>query len=181
VTLEDGQRAIDAHNSSGLTFTVLPDRGLDLHAAAYAGRPLTWLSAGSPHKADRGAAFPESMNGGLLFTCGLRHVGPPEADGQGGNHPLHGDFTRLPARQIAVTGEWEGERYVLTLRGELNEAALFRHQLRLTRTLRLTLGEPGFALDDVVENRDAAPSPLMVVYHYNFGTLLFAGASSLSA
>ncbi len=169
VTLEDGQRAIDAHNSSGLTFTLLPDRGLDLYAAAFAGRPLTWLSAGSPHRADRGASFPESMNGGLLFTCGLRHVGPPEADGQGGSHPLHGDFTRLPARQIAISGAWEGERYVLTLRGELNEAALFRHQLRLTRTLRLTLGEPGFALEDVVENRDAAPAPLMVVYHYNFG------------
>lgn len=43
-TLPDGQRIIDATNSSGLAYTILPDRGLDVWTATYNDRPLTWIS-----------------------------------------------------------------------------------------------------------------------------------------
>ena len=47
-TLSNGMRVIDAHNSSGLTLILLPDRGLDIWAASYNGRPLTWISQARP-------------------------------------------------------------------------------------------------------------------------------------
>jgi hypothetical protein len=45
-TLPNGMRIIDCYNSSGLTFTLLPDRGLDIWTAHYKGIPLTWISQG---------------------------------------------------------------------------------------------------------------------------------------
>lgn len=47
-TLPNGMRIIEAYNSSGLTFTLLPDRGMDIWMAHYKGVPLTWISQGSP-------------------------------------------------------------------------------------------------------------------------------------
>jgi galactose mutarotase-like enzyme len=169
-TLANGLRAIDAYNAGGLTFTVLPDRGLDIWLAAYNGRPLTWISQGSPHAPDFGAPWLRQMNGGLLVTCGLRHVGPPEQDERSGEvRDIHGDYTRLRAGNISVSGGWQDDRYVLELRGVVAEAQLFGEQLRLTRTIRMTLGEPSLEIHDVVENLYDTPAPFMLLHHFNFG------------
>jgi hypothetical protein len=169
-TLPNGLRVIDGYNSSGLTFTVLPDRGLDVWLAAYNGRPLTWISQNAPHAPDFGAAWTRQFNGGVLVTCGLRHVGPPEQDDRSGElRDLHGDFSRLRAENIAARGGWEGDRYTLELTGVVAEALLFGEQLRLTRTLRLVLGEPSLEIVDVVENLYDTPAPLMLLHHFNFG------------
>ena len=169
-TLAGGQRAVDAYNSSGLHFTLLPDRGLDIWTAAFKGKPLTWISQGSPHEPHYGAPYLRILNGGLVFTCGLRHVGPPEADMATGEwRDLHGDYSRQRAFDVSASGGWQGERYVAELRGAAAESALFGEQLRLNRTVRMALGEPSLEIQDVVENRGDAPTPLMVLYHYNFG------------
>lgn len=169
-TLPGGQRVIDGYNSSGLTFTLLPDRGLDVWLAAYNGRPLTWISQNAPHAPDFGTAWTRQFNGGLLVTCGLRHVGPPEQDERNGEfRDLHGDFSRLPAAHIAVRGGWQDGRYTLELSGVVAEALLFGEQLRLTRTLRMALGEPSLEIVDVVENLYDTPAPLMLLHHFNFG------------
>jgi hypothetical protein len=169
-TLPNGMRVIDAYNSSGLTFTVLPERGLDIWLAAFNGRPLTWISQGSPHAPDFGAPWLRQMNGGVLVTCGLRHVGPPEQDERTGEvRDLHGDYTRLRAYNVAVTGGWQEDRCVLELRGEVAEAQLFGEQLRLTRTIRMVLGEPHVEIHDVVENLYDTPAPFMLLHHFNFG------------
>ena len=83
-TLPNGMRIVEAHNSSGLSFTLLPDRGLDIWTMHYKGMPLTWISQGSPHLPDYGANWLRLFNGGVLVTCGLRHAGPPETDEQTG-------------------------------------------------------------------------------------------------
>src|SRR5512147_586580 len=83
-TLATGQRVIDAYNASGLTFTLLPDRGLDVWLASYNGRPLTWISQNAPLAPDFGASWLRQFNGGILVTCGLRHAGPPERDARTG-------------------------------------------------------------------------------------------------
>ncbi len=169
-TFANGQRAVDAYNASGLTFTLLPDRGLDVWLAAYNGRPLTWISQGAPHAADFGAAWTRQFNGGLLVTCGLRHVGPPEQDERNGEmRDLHGDYTRLRANNISVQGGWQDDRYVLELTGVVAESLLFGEQLRLTRTIRMILGEPALEIRDVVENLYDTPAPLMLLHHFNFG------------
>lgn len=169
-TLANGLRVVDGYNGSGLTFTLLPDRGLDLWLAAYNGRPLTWISQGAPHAPDFGASWLRLFNGGVLVTCGLRHAGPPETDERNGEvRDLHGDYTRLRASQLATRGGWEGDRYVLELTGVVTEGAFFGDQLRLSRTLRMVLGEPAVEIVDVVENPNDAPAPFMLLHHFNFG------------
>lgn len=168
--LDGGVRVIDAYNSSGLTLTLLPDRGLDIWLAAYNGKPLTWISQGAPHAPDFGSPWLRQFNGGVLVTCGLRHVGPPETDDRSGEwRDLHGNFTRLRAYNLASRAGWAGDRYTIELTGVVAEAALFNEQLRLTRTLRMTLGEPAIEIEDVVENLYDTPAPLMVLHHFNFG------------
>lgn len=179
-TLPSGLRIIDGYNSSGLTVTLLPDRGLDVWLAAYNGRPLTWISQGSPHVPDFGAGWLRLFNGGLLVTCGLRHVGSPETDERTGQwRDLHGDASLARAWNVAVSRGWQGERYVVEVTGELAEAALFAEQLHLTRTLRLVLGEPALEIVDVVENRYDMPVPFMLLHHFNFGYPLVNQATTL--
>jgi galactose mutarotase-like enzyme len=169
-TLANGLRTIDVYNGSGLTFTLLPDRGLDVWLAAYNGHPLTWISQGAPHPPDFGASWTRQFNGGLLVTCGLRHVGPPEQDERSGEaRDLHGDYTRLRANNISIQGGWQDGHYVLELTGVVSESLLFGEQLRLTRTVRVTLGEPALEIHDVVENLYDTPAPFMLLHHFNFG------------
>jgi hypothetical protein len=168
--LPNGMRIVEAYNSSGLTFTLLPDRGLDIWLAAHDGRPLTWISQGAPHAPDFGAQWLRQFNGGMLVTCGLRHVGPPETDDRNGEtRDLHGDYTRLRAYNLTTQGAWQDHRYVLELTGVVAEASLFGEQLRLTRTVRMTLGEPAVEIVDVVENLYDVPAPFMLLHHFNFG------------
>jgi galactose mutarotase-like enzyme len=169
-------RVVEAYNTSGLHFTILPDRGLDVWTASYKGIPLTWVSQGSPHPPDYGQSWLRQFNGGLLTTCGLTHVGAPETDEQSGEQrDLHGNFTRLRAQDVRV----EADGTTLKLHGTLAEAMLFGSQLRLERTYTLTLNEPGFKIEDTVTNLSDAPSPLMLVYHCNLGYPLIAAGTRL--
>jgi galactose mutarotase-like enzyme len=169
-TLATGQRVIDAYNASGLTFTLLPDRGLDVWLASYNGRPLTWISQNAPQAPDFGATWLRQFNGGMLVTCGLRHAGPPERDERTGEaRDLHGDYTRLRANKISVQGSWQDDRYVLELTGVVAESLFFGEQIRLTRTIRLVMGEPSLEIRDVVENLFDTPAPFMLLHHFNFG------------
>lgn len=182
-SLPNGLRLVEAYNSSGLTFTLLPDRGLDIWTAAFNGLPLTWISQNSPHPPDHGATWLRQFNGGLLVTCGLRHVGQPEADDvTGERRDLHGDYTRLRAGALSSHGAWEGDRYVLALTGSVAEASFFGDQLRLTRTVRMALGEPWVEVTDQVANVGDAPAPLMHLHHINFGyPLVHDGVELLTA
>lgn len=183
--LSNGMRVIEAVNSSGLTFTILPDRGLDIWAATFNGLPLSWISQRSPHPPDNGQPWLRLFNGGLLTTCGLTHVGPPEIDSVSGERrDIHGQYTRLRAGDIAATRQWvagpDGEEtYQVTLKGSVSEAALFGEQLRLERTYTLALGNPTIALTDTVWNCGDAPSPLMILYHCNVGFPLVSAGVQL--
>ncbi len=183
-TLPNGMRVIDAHNSSGLNFTLLPDRGMDIYAASYKGRSLTWLSPGSPHVADFGASWLQQFNGGLLTTCGLTHAGPPEVDDiTGEKRDLHGNFTRLCAGQITHNqGYWDptdGKSYRHHLGAIFNESSLFGTQLQLRRQYSLPLGESALIIYDDVTNIGDTPAPLMLLYHVNVGFPLVAQGTRL--
>jgi galactose mutarotase-like enzyme len=170
VTLDNGMRAVEALNASGLSYTVLPDRGLDIWTAHYRGVPLTWISQGSPHAPGLGAGWLREFNGGLLTTCGLTHAGPPETTPiTDGGRDLHGLYSRLPAYNVAVNRGWDGDRYALTLRGTVSENKLFSEQLRLERVYRLSLEQPVIEWSDRVVNVGDQPAPLMVLYHINLG------------
>lgn len=159
-TLPNGMRIIDAYNSSGLHFTILPDRGLDIWTAHYNGIPLTWIAPGSPHPPDYGQSWLSLFNGGLLTTCGLDHAGPPE-DGR----DIHGDYTRLRAGDISIETGIRDKRLIATMQ----QSALFGSQLSLKRTYTLSLGHPKIHIYDEVTNQGDQPAPFMLLYHCNFG------------
>ncbi len=178
-TLENGMRIIEAYNSSGLTFNVLPDRGLDIWQAFYNGLSLTWCAQGSPYPPDMGQEWLRQFNGGLRVTCGLTHVGPPETDAITGQwRDIHGLYSRLRASDVQVSRQWNAKnQYTIELSGVVCESVLFSEQLRLERIYRLTLGEPTIEIFDQITNLGDMPSPLMVLYHFNVGfPMVGAGA-----
>ncbi len=179
--LPNGMRIIDAYNASGLQFTLLPDRGLDIWAAHYKGIPLTWIAQGSPYPPDFGQTWLQQFNGGLLTTCGLTHVGPPETGEITREvRDLHGRYSRLRAENVAKTWQTDSSGLpCIELSGVVRETALFGVQLRLTRTYRLSLTGAQIDLSDSVTNLGDVPAPLMLVYHTNVGFPLVAEGTEL--
>jgi hypothetical protein len=169
-TLPNGVRAIDAYNTSGLRYTLLVDRGLDIWTADFRGMPLTWVAQGSPMPPDFGMPWLQQFPGGLLTTCGLTHVGPPERDEVTGEfRDLHGLYTRMRASEPSIQAGWEGDDYVLRLTATIAEGWLHGYQLRLTRTYELSMTAPEIRLHDRVTNLTDKPVPLMILYHFNLG------------
>jgi hypothetical protein len=169
---EAGVEHIQVRTGAGLAYTVLPSRGLDIGLAEFAGVPLCWLSAnGEVHPAFFDAAGVEWLRtavGGLLMTCGLTQVGAPCED-EGRAWGLHGRVHHLPARQVAAESAWVGDEVELRVSGVVEETAIFGEHLRLTREIRSLLGENRIAIRDQVENVGFAPTPHMLLYHFNFG------------
>lgn len=190
-TLPNGMRIIDAYNSSGLTFTLLPDRGLDIWTAHYKGIPLTWISPGSPHPPEFGRGWLEQFNGGLLTTCGLTHVGPAEVDDvTGERRDIHGKYSRLRAENVQISDshyepvsleedEPPYERYELIIGATVHQSSLFGEQLELRRTIWQSLAQPDIGLSDHITNIGDRPAPLMLLYHLNLGFPLIQEGSQL--
>ena len=66
---EDGVKALDVTNGSGLQFSVLASRGLDISTATYNGQSLAWRSA----MTDQHPAFFDSSFIPLGFEFGNSH------------------------------------------------------------------------------------------------------------
>src|SRR5207245_5835301 len=83
-----GCRALDLRVMGGMDIRLLPDRGLDVGAAWFAGIPLAWMSVvgeSGPVPSRGGNEWIEAFGGGLFVTCGLRNVGvSSEGHGQHG-------------------------------------------------------------------------------------------------
>jgi hypothetical protein len=174
VELADGRvrgvRAAEVHTGSGLHFDVLLDRGLDIGRAEHAGRPLAWLhpALGSPSlREPLGIGWLRTFGGGLVTTCGLDHFGPPDPEGEG--YALHGRASHLPAENVRVRQEWQGDDYVLEVEGETRQSRLFGENLRLERKVSTRLGATSLVLEDRVTNEGFRPAPLAVLYHCNLG------------
>jgi hypothetical protein len=169
---ETGVAGIQVRTGAGLAYVVVPDRGLDISLAEFAGVPLSWQSGnGEAHPAtydDQGTGWLRTAAGGLLMTCGLSYVGAPGED-EGQSFGIHGRAHHLPARQVAAEGRWTGDEYDTRVAGVIDETAMFGEHLRLTREIRGRLGENRIVLHDVVENIGFEPAPHMILYHFNFG------------
>ncbi|MGE5673245.1 MAG: aldose 1-epimerase family protein [Mycobacterium leprae] len=186
LTLADGpgkgMAVVQFRTGSGLSFTVLPDRGMDIGEAAWCGRPLAWRSAvGDVAPAflePQGTGWLRSFGGGLLTTCGLTYNGAPCLD-QGEPLGLHGRIGHAPAESVWADGEWEGDRYRMWVRGRAREAAVFGAHVQLTREISAYLGEDRFTVTDVVENLGHRPVEHMLLYHINLGFPLVDAGSRL--
>jgi hypothetical protein len=125
-----------------------------------------------------GLGFLRTFYGGLLCTCGLTSVGPPEVD-RGEALGLHGRISHLPAQSVSTDGAWEGDEYRFWVRGKVREASVFGDNLLLTREISARLGENRLTVRDAVQNVGFAPAEHMMLYHVNPGFPVVDAGSEL--
>jgi hypothetical protein len=178
-----GVRMFRFRTGGGLSFDVLPDRGMDLGLAEYRGTPLAWLSPNgpvAPHFYEpEGEGWLNTCPGGLLITCGLRNVGPPGERG-GEEFGLHGRASHIPASRVSYDALWDEEGCVLEARGRIRESSVFGPNLVLRRRISARVGESRVRIEDEVENEGFEPEPIMVLYHINLGWPLLDETSHLT-
>ena len=177
-----GVRTLDVQTGSGLSFTVLPERGMDIGEARLNGVPLTWLSAmGVVHPARHereGRGWERSFAGGLLATCGLDNIGAGNTD-EGTLYPLHGRINHIPATHVRHDGHWHGDEYLLTIEGRVRQVTLYGENLLLTRRIETALGSDTVTVTDSVANEGYRPEPVLLLHHINLGFPVLAATSEL--
>ncbi len=102
------------------------------------------------------------------MTCGFTQAGAPNVD-EGVELGIHGHAHHTPATQVSAQGRWVGDEYVMVVSGTVEETAIFGDHIRLTREIRSTIGENSLTIHDHFDNFGFASSPLMLLYHFNFG------------
>ncbi len=180
-----GMRVLEVNNGSGLSFSIHPDRGMDIGQAYYKGTPLAWVSrnqAVAPQFHDaEGLEWLRTWGGGLLTGCGLTNVGGPNT-ANGERHGLHGRLSHTPAEEVNTTSGWsDSGTYTLSASGRVRHSKVFGENLLLTRTLTTALGEASITVHDTIENQGFTPSPLMLLYHLNLGWPLVDEGAVLEA
>lgn len=177
-----GVAAVDVKTGSGLGFTILPDRGMDIAWADYKGMALSYISKTgvvSPAFYDfDGLEFLRSFYAGMLTTCGLTYMGAPCVD-EGKPLGLHGRASNLPAEDLCISNEWVGDDFVISVKGRIREAAVFGENITLAREITAKLGESRIRIKDTIENCGYTPQPLMLLYHCNFGYPLLDESTEL--
>ena len=168
-----GTRIAWINTGTGLRYKVVIDRAMDIADAFYNQHSLAWLSHGgitSPQPfSHRGMDWIRTFGGGLLTTCGLSHVGGPEAD-QHGERGLHGLISNIPAEiESIVQPDPVNGKMEMSLTGKIKQTQVFGPSLELKRTISGTLGQASILIKDEVTNCANTPAPHMLLYHLNFG------------
>ena len=167
----NGSRLVEVKNDD-MRFLIMGDKALDVAELEYKGMTLSFTAKpglnGRNHFDTNGEEAIRSIMGGLFFTCGLQNIcGPVEVNGN--DHPMHGRIRTTPAEHLCSDAYWDGENYVLEVKGEMREGHLFGTNLVLRRTIRSVFGSGKIEIIDEVENQTAEEADLMLMYHCNFG------------
>lgn len=194
--LERGIRMLEFRTGTGLRFTVLVDRAMDIADCDYRGLSIGWNSpAGfrSPYlheyEGEGGLAWLRSFSG-LLVTCGLDHIlfmhdepaghyvyGPRQTV----SHSIHGRVGTIPARLTGYGEQWDGDECTLWAEGIVQQATVFGEDLHLIRRIEAKVGGNEIAIHDRVVNHGFYKTPHMYCYHINAGApLLEEGARYLA-
>ena len=175
-------RCIDITSGSGLQYTILPDRGMDISLASFKGTNLVYITCnGETHPAffePENIGWLRTFSGGLLTTCGLTYLGSPVND-EGEQLGLHGRYSTIPAKQVADLSEWIGDDYHIKVKGIVEEGHMFVYKLRLEREIETIQGTNKLRINDTVTNFGNKPSPYTILYHMNIGYPLLSEDSVL--
>lgn len=164
-----GGRAYAVTLAGGLSFEVLPDRGLDIGACWYRGMPIGWRSAlGSPGPAPTPSEWLGRFGGGLLVTCGLDNIGAPR--GRYGQHGSHHDTRAHDVAVNRVVGPDGAPGIRIT--GTVDSVEVFGRRVRLYREISSYADAPAVYLADRVVNEGAWAAPVALLYHFNLGAPL---------
>lgn len=180
--VERGIRMLEFRTGSGLRFTALVDRALDIADCDFKGQAIGWHSpSGFRHpglhdyEGEGGLAWARSFSG-LLVTCGLDHIlGREEVPADTYNYPgkksvthsLHGRVGTIPARLTGYGETWDGDRCMLWAEGIVQQSAVFGEDLHLLRRIEADVGGNEIRLSDRVVNHGFNRTPHMYFYHVN--------------
>ena len=182
--LERGVRMLEFRSGTGLRFTVLVDRSMDIADCDYRGQAIGWHSpAGFRHpglheyEGEGGLAWARSFSG-LMVTCGLDHIlfmNEVPADNyvyspkSTVSHSLHGRVGTIPAKLTGYGERWDGDACVLWAEGVVQQSAVFGEDLHLIRRIEIAVGSNEIVLKDRVVNHGFYKTPHMYCYHINVG------------
>ena len=180
--VERGIRMLEFRTGSGLRFTVLADRALDIADCEFKGRAIGWHSPSGfrnpglhEYEGEGGLGFARSFSG-LMVTCGLDHIlAGEEVPAEHYNYPgkthvrhmLHGRVGTIPARLTGYGEHWEGNECVLWAEGIVQQSAVFGEDLHLHRRIEADVGGSEIRIHDRVVNHGFARTPHMFFYHVN--------------
>ena len=190
--VERGIRMLEFRTGTGLRFTVLVDRALDIADCEHKGRAIGWNSpAGFRHpglheyEGEGGLAWLRSFSG-LIVTCGLDHTlfmhdddashyvyGPREKV----SSSLHGRIGTIPARLTGYGEQWDGDECTLWCEGVVQQSTVFGEDLHLIRRIEARVGSDEIRLADRVVNHGFYRTPHMYCYHINVGHPVLAEGS----
>lgn len=167
-----GTQAFEVANGSGLEFTVLKDKCLDLSNMRYKGININFLTKPgivapayfNPH----GDEFGRYFQAGMMYTCGLRNVGIANED-RGEQTNSHGRIGNTPAENVGVVSEWRDDEYIMEISGQMREGCQFAENMLLSRKISTALGEKKICIHDRIENQGFEEQPFMMLYHFNMG------------
>lgn len=167
-----GVKAFDVKTGSGLEFTVLADRSLDISALSFKGTNCSYLSKtgiiAPEYYNEQDNGFLRSFFSGFLTTCGLRNVGSPCIE-NGESLSMHGRISNTPGEDICAQTEWIDGIPILTISGKMREAMLFGENLILKRKIICKYGENKIIIQNSVENFGFKKEALMLLFHFNIG------------
>lgn len=179
-----GLKALDVCTGSGLDFTVLEDKCLDIFSMRYKGIPLQFVTkpglVASQYWDAAASEFGRSFQGGMLYTCGLTNVGPA-CDDNGSWQTVHGRIGHTPAENVHTSTRWEEDEFILEIGGEMRQAALFSENLMLRRKLTTHLGSKSVLLQNEIENQGFEAQECMILFHFNAGYPLLDACSRFVA
>lgn len=200
MTLDNGVernvRMLEFRTGSGLRFTVLVDRAMDIAELEYNGKAIGWHSPTGFRnpglhevEGEKGIGWTRSFSG-FLVTCGLDHtLGPEEVPADNYNYPgrptarhtLHGRVSTIPARLTGYGEQWRGDQCILWAEGIVQQSTVFGEDLHLLRRIEADVGGREIRLTDRVVNHGFLRTPHMFFYHVNLGyPLLDEGARYLA-
>lgn len=169
---QDGVEAVEFRTGAGLRFLVVPSRGLDITTADFNGKSLAWRTAcgevAPQFYEEPGVEWLRSFPGGLLTTCGLTYLGAPTVD-QDEALGLHGRVSNIPASNVWVDGEWDGDNYIMWVTGKVREFKALVSNVLMQREISAMLGQNKFWIHDTITNDGTSSVPHMILYHMNGG------------
>ena len=186
--LDDGKgrsmRTAQFETGTGLAFTVMLDRGMDIGSTRFKGAALAWESSVGPahpmYFEKDGLSWHRTWGGGLLNGCGTTTAGAPSED-EGEALGIHGRLSHTPASNIWADASWEGDEYEMWVQGKVRETTVKGENVLLQRRIWTHLGTSRLFIRDVITNEGTEPVPHMMLYHFNFGFPLVAEGTEFLA
>ncbi len=176
-TLEGGKakgiKAYNINNGAGLRMTVLADKCFTIPNLSFKETNIGFISktgicAPEYFQEEGTRGFLRNFEAGFLTTCGLTYSGSPcEIDGQ--VNGLHGVISNTPMECVSAQIEWEGDNAFIHLSGIAREGFLFGPNIYIKRKIIVPINQNVMEIHDEIENVGFDVSPLMLLYHFNYG------------